>query len=76
MLVKCEKQIDELTVQVWLLYYNQNFKYCNLYVGGTKLRTNTWTGRWTIQDSLDEVQSRCSWRTIQADGIKVELRCH
>ena len=30
MSVKCEDPIDELTVQVWLLYYHQNFKYCTL----------------------------------------------
>ena len=30
MLVKCEEPIDELTVQVWLLYNHPNFKYCTL----------------------------------------------
>ena len=30
MSVKCEEPIDELTVQVWLLYHNPNFKYCTL----------------------------------------------
>ena len=28
MSVKFEKPIDELTVQVWLLYHHSNFKYC------------------------------------------------
>ena len=27
---KCEEPIDELTVQVWLLYHHPNFKYCTL----------------------------------------------
>ena len=30
MSVKCEEPIDELTVQVWLLYHHQNLKYCTL----------------------------------------------
>ena len=28
--VKCEEPINELTVQVWLLYDQPNFKYCTL----------------------------------------------
>ena len=40
MSVKCEQPLDELTVQVWLLYDHPNFKYCTLYVRGTELRTN------------------------------------
>ena len=28
--VKCEEPIDELRVQVWLLYHHPNFKYCSL----------------------------------------------
>ena len=47
MSVKCEKPIDELTVQVWLLYDHQNFKYCTLFVSGTELRTNGQTDRQT-----------------------------
>ena len=30
MSVKCEEPIDELTVQVWLLYHHPIFKYCTL----------------------------------------------
>ena len=30
MSVKCGEPIDELTVQVWLLYDHPNFKYCTL----------------------------------------------
>ena len=40
MSVKCELSLDELTVQVWLLYDYQNFKYCTLFVSGTELRTD------------------------------------
>ena len=40
MSVKCEEPIDELTVQVWLLYDHPNFKYCTLFVSGTELRTD------------------------------------
>ena len=29
---KYEKLLDELTIQVWLLYDHPNFKYCTLYV--------------------------------------------
>ena len=39
MTVKCEEPIDELTVQGWLLYHHQTFKYCTLIVSGTELRT-------------------------------------
>ena len=40
---KCEEPIDELTVQVWLLYHHPNFKYCTLFVSGTELQTNRQT---------------------------------
>ena len=40
MSVKCEEPIDELTVQVWLLYHQPNCKYCILFVSGTELQTN------------------------------------
>ena len=57
MSVKCEEPIDELTVQVWLVYYHPNFKYCTLFLSGTELRTDGQTNkqtdgrtdRWTIQ---------------------------
>ena len=32
--VNCEEPTDELTVQVWLLYHQQNFKYCTLFLSG------------------------------------------
>ena len=40
MSVKCEQCLDELTVQVWLLYHHPSLKYCTLYVGGTELQTD------------------------------------
>ena len=61
MSVKCKEPIDELTVQVWLLYHQPNFKYCTLFVSGTELRTDRQTNgrtnkrtdkqtdRWMIQ---------------------------
>ena len=47
MSVQCEEPIDELTVQVWLLYHQQNFKYCTLLVSGTELRTDRQTDKQT-----------------------------
>ena len=47
MSVKCEEPIDELTVQVWLLHYHPNFKYCTLFVSGTELRTDGQTNKQT-----------------------------
>ena len=43
MSVKCEKPLDELTVQVWLQYDHPNFKYCTLCISGTELRTDRQT---------------------------------
>ena len=40
MSVRCEQPLDELTVQVWLLYDQPNFKYCTLYESGTELQTD------------------------------------
>ena len=60
--VKCEEPIDELTVQVWLLYHHSNFKYCTLYVWSrTELETD---GR------TDDLITRCPQKTFQAGGIK------
>ena len=47
MSVKCEEPIDELTVQVWLLYLHPNLKYCTLFESGTELRTDRRTDRQT-----------------------------
>ena len=49
MSVKCEQPLDELTVQVWLLYDHQNFKYCTLFISGTELRTDKLTDGRMIQ---------------------------
>ena len=40
MSVKCEEPIDELTVQIWLLYHRANFEYYTLCVSGAELRTD------------------------------------
>ena len=44
---ECEQPLDELTVQVWLLYDHPNFKYYTLFVSGTELRTDKRTDRQT-----------------------------
>ena len=62
MSVKCEEPIDELTVQVWLLYHHPNFKYGILFVSGTELRTD---GR------TEDPTTRCPRRTFQAEGINI-----
>ena len=50
--------LDELAVQVWLLYDHPNFKYCTLFISGTELRT-------------DDPNTRCPQRCFQAGGIKM-----
>ena len=57
MSVKCEQPLDELTVQVWLLYHHPNFKYCTLFVSGTELWTDGQTKGWTDKRTVS--------RTIQ-----------
>ena len=58
MSVKCEEPIDELLVQVWLLYHHPNFRYLDialcLKAGRNYRRTDKWT--------------------FQAGGIKIVLR--
>ena len=75
MSVKCEKPLDELTVQVWLLYLHPNFSYWTLFVSGTELRTDRQTDGRT-----DDPITRCPRRTFQAGGIKMlvstERSCH
>ena len=66
MSVKCEEPIDELTVQVWLLYHHPNFKYCTLLVSESELQTDKQTDRRTIP-LLDAPR-----RTFQAGGIKIK----
>ena len=43
MSMRCEQPLDELTVQVCLLYHHPNLKYCSLYESGTKLQTDRQT---------------------------------
>ena len=45
MSMKYEEPIDELTVQVQLLYHHPNFKYCTLFESGTELRTDRRTDK-------------------------------
>ena len=75
MSVKCEEPIDELTVQVWLLYHHPNFKYCTLFVSGMELRTDRRTDRRTngrTDVRTDDPITRCPRRTFQAGGIKMK----
>ena len=60
MLVKCEQPLDELTVQVWLLYNHQNL-ILHFFISGTELRTD---------GQKDDPNTRCPRRTFQAGGIK------
>ena len=72
--VKCEQPLDELTVQVWLLYDHPNFKYCTLFISGTELRTDGRTNRRTdgqTDGRTDDPNTRCPRRTFQAGGIKM-----
>ena len=61
---RCEQPLDELTVQVWLLYNRPNFKYCTLSVSGMEL----WTDK--MDKQMDNQITRCHRRTFQAGGIK------
>ena len=73
MQVKCEQPLDELTVQVWLLYDHPNFKYCTLLISGTELRTDRQTDGRTdrrTDGQTDDPNTRCPRRTFQAGGIK------
>ena len=69
MSVKCEEPIDELTVQVWLLYHHPNFKYCTLFVSGTELQTDRRTDK-RIDRRTDNPITRCPRQTFQAGGHK------
>ena len=62
---ECEQPLDELTVQVWLLYHHPNFEYCTLFESGTELQTDGQTDRQT-----DNPITRCPRQTFQAGGIK------
>ena len=71
MSVKYEQPLDELTVQVWLLYDHPNFKYCTLFISGGK-RTELRKDRQTDgRGQTDNPNTRCPRRTFQAGGIKI-----
>ena len=72
MSVRCEQPLDELTVQVWLLYDHPNFKYCTLYISGTELRTDKQTNG-QMDGQTDDPNTRCPRRTFQAGGIKIQI---
>ena len=61
MSVKCAQPLDELTVQVWLLYDHPNFKYCTLFISGTELRTDKRTNR-----------RKDGWTDGQTDGRTIQ----
>ena len=65
MSVKCEEPIDELTVQVWLLYDHPNFKYCTLFVSGTELQTDGQTDGRT--------EGRSDYNVLDAPGRPFRL---
>ena len=69
MSVKYEEPIDELAIQVWLLYHHPDFKYCTLFVSGTELRTDKRTETQTNRRT-DNPNTRCPRRTFQVRGIK------
>ena len=74
--VKCAEPLDELTVQVLLLYLHPNFNYWTLFVSGTELRTDKQTSRRTdgrTNGRTDDPITRCPRRTFQAGGIKTNL---
>ena len=61
-----EEPIDELTVQVWLLYHHPNFKYCTLFVSGTELRTDKWTDKQTNGQTNGQTNRQTDRRTIRS----------
>ena len=68
-LVKCEKPLEKLTVQVWLLYDHPNFKYCTLCISGTELWKDGQTDKRT-DGRTDDPNTRCPRWTFQAGDIK------
>ena len=61
-----EQPIEELTVQIVLLYDHWNFKYCTLFVGETELQTDERMG---VQ--IDNLITRYPQQTFQVWGIKL-----
>ena len=67
------RPLDELKVQVWLLFDHQNFNYCTLYVSGKELQTDRLTNG---QTDRQRMTPRCPWQTLQARGIKSSKQYH
>ena len=65
MSLKCEQPLDELTIQVWLLYDHLNPKNSTLCVSGTPLRTYRQTDGQTEKQTDDPI-ARCPRRIFQA----------
>ena len=65
--MKCEQSIDKLTVQAWLLYHHQNFKYCTLFESGTELKTDkqTETRKLRLSDETRKVSFLKSFKQEQ-----------
>ena len=61
MLVKCYKPLDELTVQIWLLYHYLNFKKMHfMKVGRNYVQTDK-----QIDKQMDDSNTRCPRHTFQ-----------
>ena len=70
MSVKCEEPLDELTVQVWLLYLHPNFNYWTLFVNGTELWTNRQTDKQTDGQTIQLLDAPGGPFKRSAGGIK------
>ena len=57
MSVKYEQPLDELTIQVWLLYDHPNFKYCTLFISGMELRMDGQTDRQTDGRTIQKLDA-------------------
>ena len=68
MSVKCQQPLDELTIQVWLLYDHPNFKYWTLFISGTELRIEKQTDR-----RSDDPNTRCPSPDLSGRGHEKTL---
>ena len=78
MSVKCEEPIDELTVQVWLLYHHQNFEYCTLFVsrtnyGQTEAVYANYIGLSVMTDANCEGFTICDDRITENDQCVIKI---
>ena len=78
--VKCEQPLDEITVQVWLLYDYPNLKYCTtLYVRGWNVRQTDRKMDGQMIQVLDTPSGPCTVglkKTPQCNVVKVFPACH